>query len=193
MADTPSTMLLPLRTKMPAFSLPDFDGTIHQSTEYEGKPVLVAFICNHCPFVKHVAAVFSSKAREYQEMGVGVVAITSNDVDSHPEDAPEKMREFADEHGFTFPYLYDESQEVAKSFKAACTPDFFLFDSDHRLAYRGQFDDSRPSKDVPVTGSDLTEAVKAVASGKEVPGKQKSSLGCNIKWKPDNEPEYYGN
>jgi peroxiredoxin len=191
MAETPSTMVK-LGTPLPEFELPDYDGTVHKSEEYAGTPLLVVFICNHCPFVKHVVGVFSRKAGEYQQKGVAVVAISSNDTESHPEDDPAHMKEFAEEHGFSFPYLFDESQDVAKRYQAACTPDFFLFDASHRLAYRGQFDSSRPSNDVPVTGEDLTAAVDKVVRGEAVPTDQTPSVGCNIKWKPGNEPAYFG-
>ena len=187
MAETPSNML-PLGTKMPEFTLPDFNGTEYSTEQFAGKPVLMVFMCNHCPFVKHVADVLAERAREYRDMDVEVVGINSNDVSSHPEDAPEKMKEFAEERGITFPYLVDETQEVAKAYSAACTPDFFLFDADHKLVYRGQFDGSRPSNDVPVSGEDLTAAVKAMVEGSPVPSEQKPSVGCNIKWKSGNEP-----
>ena len=187
MAQTPSTML-PLGTDMPEFTLPDFDGRSYSSGRLAGKPVVVVFMCNHCPFVKHVADVLAERAREYNTLGVEVVAINANDISTHAEDAPEKMKEFAAERGISFPYLVDETQEVAQAYHAACTPDFFLFDASHKLVYRGQFDGSRPSNDVPVTGEDLTAAVTAVASGTPVPADQKSSVGCNIKWKPGNEP-----
>jgi peroxiredoxin len=191
MAETPSTML-PLGTPMPEFELPDFDGTMHSSRNFAGKPLLVVFICNHCPFVKHIVDVFSRKARDYQKQGVGVVAISSNDIGAYPQDDPEHMKQFAREHDFSFPYLYDESQDVARSFRAACTPDFYLFDAKHTLVYRGQFDASRPSNDVPITGEDLTRAVDHVVRGEAVPSEQKPSVGCNIKWKPGHAPEYFG-
>ncbi len=187
MAETPSRML-PLGTPMPEFTLPDFDGNDFSSSRLAGKPAVVVFMCNHCPFVKHVADVLARRADEYRDMGVEVVGINANDVSSHPEDAPPKMKEFAAERGISFPYLVDASQVVAQAYSAACTPDFFLFDADHKLVYRGQFDGSRPSNDVPVTGADLSAAVKAVASGEPVPADQKPSVGCNIKWKSGNEP-----
>ena len=191
MAETPSTMVK-LGTRMPEFELPDVDGATYKSSDYEGTPLLVAFICNHCPFVKHVADVFAEKAREYRAQGVEVVAVSSNDVEAYPQDDVTHMKAFAAEHGFSFPYLYDETQDVARRYQAACTPDFFLFDADHNLVYRGQFDDSRPSNDVPVSGADLSEAVARVARGETVPSDQKPSVGCNIKWKPGNEPPYFG-
>ena len=189
MAATPSTML-PLGTEAPDFGLPDTTGTTVQKNDFAGQPLVVAFICNHCPYVKHVIGQFSQVARKYQEQGVAVVAISSNDVGSYPEDSPEKMREFATENGFSFPYLYDESQEVARAYQASCTPDLFLFDKDHRLVYRGQFDGSRPGNDEPVTGADLTAAVEALVSGKPIPNEQTPSVGCGIKWKEGNTPPF---
>ncbi len=153
---------------------------------------MVAFICNHCPFVKHLRTAFAQFAREYQARGVAVVAINSNDIEAYPQDGPQGMAEEAQSAGYTFPYLLDATQEVAKAYKAACTPDFFLFDGQRRLAYRGQFDASRPGNGVPVTGSDLRAACDAVLSGAPVSAEQKPSIGCNIKWKPGNEPDYYG-
>lgn len=190
MAETPSTMA-PLGTKMPPFELPDPDGTVYSSDQYAGKPLLVIFMCNHCPFVKHLVDKLAERAKEYQQMGVSVVGIMPNDLTDHPEDGPEYMKSFAKEHGMDFPYLFDESQEVAKRFQAACTPDFFLFDSNHTLVYRGQFDSSRPGNDESVTGNDLTAAVRNLVEGKEIPDKQTPSVGCNIKWKPGNEPGYF--
>jgi len=191
MAETPSTML-ELGTKAPYFRLPDFDGKMYSLDDYRGRPLLVVFICNHCPYVKHVIGRFSELAKEYQAKGVAVVTINSNDIEAYPEDAPDKMREFARQHGFTFPYLFDESQEVAKAYRAACTPDFYLFDRDHRLVYRGQMDGSRPGNNVPVTGEDLTRAVENLLAGRPIPEDQRPSVGCNIKWKPGNEPDYFG-
>ncbi len=192
MARTPSTMLA-LGTPAPAFSLPEpLTGRIVKLGDFSGKPLLVVFSCNHCPFVKHILQGLVQFAREYQTKGLAVVMISANDVTNYPEDSPEKMAELARQAGFTFPYLYDESQEVAKAYQAACTPDFFLFDAHHRLAYRGQFDDARPGNDVPVTGHDLRAACDAVLSGKAPSAGQKPSLGCNIKWKPGNEPAHYG-
>jgi thiol-disulfide isomerase/thioredoxin len=153
--------------------------------------VLVVFICNHCPYVKHIRSRFAELAKEYQTQGVGVVAINSNDADNYPEDRPEKMAEEIKQVGYAFPYLYDGSQEVAKAYRAACTPDFYLFDRDRRLVYRGQFDDSRPGNGRPVTGADLRAALDAVLAGRPVPGNQRASLGCNIKWKRGNAPDYY--
>jgi thiol-disulfide isomerase/thioredoxin len=153
--------------------------------------LLVAFICNHCPYVKHIRSAFAELAKEYQAQGVGVVAINSNDADSYQEDRPEKMAEEIKQVGYKFPYLYDESQEVAKAYRAACTPDFYLFDGDRRLVYRGQFDDSRPGNGRPVTGADLRAALDAVLAGRPVSSNQRPSLGCNIKWKRGNAPDYF--
>jgi thiol-disulfide isomerase/thioredoxin len=154
--------------------------------------LLVAFICNHCPYVKHVAAELAVLGAEYQKRGAGVVAINSNDVENYPDDSPAKMAEEVKSRGYTFPYLYDETQAVAKSYGAACTPDFYVFDTDRKLVYRGQMDSSRPDSGKPVTGEDLRAALDAVLNGKPVSVNQKPSLGCNIKWKAGNEPPYYG-
>ncbi len=191
MAQTPSTMI-PLGTPAPDFSLPDtVTGETVSLSDFKGKPaLLVMFICNHCPFVIHIREKLVEFCKQYQDKGVGIVAISANDVSTHPDDSPDKMRECADQFGFTFPYLYDESQEVAKAYSAACTPDFFLFDNDHKLAYRGQFDDSRPGNDAPVTGADLAAAIDALLAGDAPPSQQKPSVGCNIKWKAGNEPPY---
>ena len=183
----------------PDFSLPATDGGLHTLRDVAGeKATLVAFICNHCPFVLHIVDGFVEFAREYQDKGVGVVAVSSNDVEAHPEDGPEQMAAFAKEHGFTFPYLYDKEQEVAKAFKAVCTPDFFLYDANLELAYCGQFDGSRPRTEhskgertrLPVTGKDLRAAVDAVIAGRPVPEPQRPSNGCSMKWKAGNEPEW---
>ncbi len=191
MARTPSTML-PLGTAAPDFSLPNVDGRIVSLEEFKGAPALVvAFICNHCPYVKHVASPFAELAREYQDKGAGVVAINSNDAASYPADSPEQMVHEAENRGYTFPYLYDEDQSTAKAYRAACTPDFYVFDRDCKLVYRGQMDSSRPDSGIPVTGKDLRAALDAVLSGRPVSADQKPSLGCNIKWKPGNEPEYF--
>jgi peroxiredoxin len=190
MAETPSTMRA-LGTPAPDFELPDPSGKMHRKSDYQNKPLLVGFICNHCPFVKHVADRLGELTAELERKGMGVVLISANDVESHPEDAPAKMAEFAEERGITVPYLYDESQEVAKAYEAACTPDFFLFDAAHRLVYRGQFDDSRPGNEVPVTGENLRSAAEAVLIGESPKGEQKPSVGCNIKWKKGNEPAFY--
>jgi len=188
MVQTLSTML-PLGTNAPQFRLPDPSGKWVSLDDYKGKPaLLVAFICNHCPYVKHIRSRFADVANDYQARGVGVVAINSNDVANFPEDSPEKMAEEIRNVGYRFPYLYDESQEVAKAYQAACTPDFYVFDRDQRLVYRGQFDSSRPKNDQPVTGADLRAALDAVLKGQPVLADQKPSLGCNIKWKAGNEP-----
>jgi peroxiredoxin len=191
MAATPSTML-ELGTALPPFRLRDLSGKAVTSSDFAGsKGVLVAFICPHCPYVRHVRSEFARLAKGFQERGVAVLAINSNDVTAFPDDSPDGMRKEADEVGYTFPYLFDEMQDVAKAFRAACTPDFFLFDARQRLVYRGQFDDSRPKSEVPVTGNDLKAAVDAVLAGKPVSADQRPSLGCNIKWKQGAEPEYF--
>lgn len=187
----PSTMLK-IGTTMPPFELPDLDGNLHKSKDLRDQPILVVFLCNHCPYVRHIIDSFSEQAKKYQEQGVAIVGISANDVHEFPEDAPDKMKQFATQHDFTFPYLYDESQEVAKTFRAACTPDFFLFNENHRLYYRGRFDDSRPNNDIPVTGKDLTQAIQGMLAGETIPREQIPSVGCNIKWKPGNAPEYFG-
>jgi peroxiredoxin len=190
MAATASTML-PLGTAAPDFHLPDATGHLVSRDDFAGSSaLLVMFLCNHCPYVKHVAEEVVRLAREYQARGVGVVAISSNDVAQHPEDGPVRMAEVAAAMGATFPYLYDEAQDVAKAYHAACTPDFFLFGADRRLAYRGQLDGARPGNDVPVSGHDLRAALDAVRAGTPVPEPQRPSLGCSIKWKPGNEPDY---
>lgn len=192
MARTHSTMA-PLGTPPPPFALPDPEGSVHALEDFSGAPaLLVVFLSNHCPFVKHIRAGLADFAREFAGRGLAVVAIGSNDVERYPADGPGKMAEEAREHGYTFPYLFDETQEVAKAYGAACTPDFFLYDGDRRLAYRGQFDGSRPGNDIPVTGADLRAAAEAVLAGRPVPGEQRPSLGCNIKWKPGNEPPWFG-
>jgi peroxiredoxin len=191
MPETPSTML-DLGTTLPSFSLPDFNGRMVSDTDFKGsKALLVAFICKHCPFVRHIRQEFSRFAKEYQAKGLGIVAIASNDTKEFPEDGPEGMKEEAAEAGYTFPYLFDEKQRVAQAFRAACTPDLFLFDGSGRLAYRGQFDGSRPKNDVPINGADLRAAADAVLAGKPAPAVQKPSIGCNIKWSPGNAPEYF--
>ncbi len=193
MVKTPSTML-DLGTQAPSFSLPDpVTGRIVYRDDFaDTKGLLVAFLCNHCPFVKHIVDEFSAFAAEYQERGLAIVAINPNDIETHPEDSPEQMVAEAGKRGYTFPYLVDESQEIAKSYRAACTPDFFLFDRDFRLVYRGQFDTSRPSLQTPVTGADLRNASDAVLAGIAPTDAQIPSLGCNIKWKPGNAPDWFG-
>ena len=185
--------MLDLGTPLPVFSLPDADGIVRSSDEVRGpRGLVVAFLCPHCPFVRHVRQEFARFAREYQPRGVGVVAIMSNDVAAFPQDGPAGMKQEAQEVGYTFPYLFDEGQAVAKAFRAACTPDLFLFDAAGRLVYRGQFDDARPGKNVPVSGHDLRAAADALLSGAEVPAAQRPSIGCNIKWKAGSEPDYVG-
>jgi peroxiredoxin len=192
MARTPSTML-PLGTQAPYFHLPNVDGRMVSIDDFKSAPaLLVAFICNHCPFVKHIAPGLAQLARQYQTQGVAVVGINSNDATKYPADSPEQMVHEAENRGYSFPYLFDESQDIAKSYRAACTPDFFLFDKDHKLVYRGQMDDSRPDFGIPVTGRDLRAALDAVLAGKPVAEKQRPSIGCNIKWKAGKEPDYYG-
>jgi len=188
---TPSTML-PLGTPAPDFSLPDTEGKTVSLCDFADAPaLLVIFMCNHCPFVKHIREELARLAEEYQEKGVAIVGINSNDVESFPDDSPDKMKDEVRSAGYTFPYLYDETQEAAKAYHAACTPDFFLFDADKRLAYRGQLDGSRPGNDVPLTGEDLRAALDAVLEGRSAAEEQKPSMGCNIKWKAGNEPEYF--
>ena len=191
MVRTPSTML-PLGTPAPDFALPNVDGrTVTLADAVGPKGTLVMFICNHCPFVKHVADQLAALGRDCLPRGIGVVAISSNDVSSHPADSPEQMVHEAEERGYVFPYLYDETQAVAHAYCAACTPDFFLFDGDRKLVYRGQLDASRPGNDIPVTGADLRAAIDALVAGRPVATEQRPSLGCNIKWKPGNEPPYF--
>ena len=192
MVRTASTML-PLGTQAPEFSLPDAEGKTVSLGDFADAPaLLVAFMCNHCPYVVHVADGLAKLAREYEARGVAVVGINSNDVATYPDDAPEKMAEEVKGRGYTFPYLYDETQQVAVAYRAACTPDFFVFDGQRRLVYRGQMDDSRPQSGIEVTGKDLRAALDAVLAGRPVPEDQKASLGCNIKWKAGAEPEYFG-
>ena len=178
---TPSTMVT-LGTRAPDFALPDTDGTTVRRADFEGKPLLVMFICNHCPYVKHVAAVLARVGNDLQRQGIAVVAINSNDADNYPDDAPERMVVEKSRRGYEFPYLFDESQDVARAYDAKCTPDLFLYDDGHRLAYRGQFDGARPGNGVPVTGESLVTAVQAMRQGNEMPV-QVPSVGCNIKWK----------
>lgn len=191
MAKTPSTML-ELHTAAPDFALPNtVDGKTVRLADFKGKPLLVMFLSNHCPFVKHVQGVLASLGAAFQRKGLGVVAISSNDISTHPQDGPELMKQEAREAGYVFPYLYDETQAVAKAYRAACTPDFYLFDRNHRLVYRGQLDASRPGNKVPVTGADLVGAAEIMLAGGDIPEAQMPSLGCNIKWKAGNEPDYY--
>lgn len=191
MVKTASTML-PLGSTAPEFSLPNVDGSTVSLGDVAGKDgLLVMFICNHCPFVVHLRKDLAAFAKEYQQKGLSIVGISSNDVDNYPQDGPEKMKDEASAQGYTFPYLYDATQDVAKAYHAACTPDFFLFDKNQKLVYRGQFDDSRPESGIPVTGADLRAACDAVLSGEPVPVDQKPSIGCNIKWKAGSEPAYF--
>jgi len=192
MALTPSTMQT-LGTKAPDFSLPDsVSGKQISLSEFRGKPLLVMFICRHCPYVKHIESELARFGRDYAGKELALVAISSNDAEKYPDDAPDKLSSMAKMLGFTFPLCYDESQTVAQSYGASCTPDFFLYDSAHALVYRGQFDGSRPGNAEPVTGRDLRAALDAVLSGRSVVAEQRPSLGCNIKWKPGNEPAYFG-
>jgi peroxiredoxin len=187
-----TSQMLPLGTTVPEFRLPAPDGTLHGPSDFEAaRALVVAFVCNHCPYVVHIAPTFGELGRRWASQDVATIGVSSNSLESHPQDGPEHMVDFARENGWDFPYVTDETQEVAKTFRAACTPDLFLFDGDKKLVYRGQFDDSRPGNDVPVTGADLAATVQAVLTGNPVPEDQKASIGCNIKWKPGNEPEYF--
>ncbi len=190
MVKTASTML-PLGTQAPDFSLPNVDGNTVSRSDYDGKPLLVIFMCNHCPFVVHLREQLAAFTTEYLGKGLGIVGVSSNDVENYPQDGPAEMVTEAKDAGYQFAYLYDEDQSVALAYKAACTPDFFLFDADHKLVYRGQFDSSRPKSDTPITGEDLRAACDAVLSGTPVPEDQKPSIGCNIKWKEDSTPDYF--
>ena len=193
MVKTPSTMS-PLGTSAPDFSLPDpgSGGMVSLGDWAEAPALLVMFLSNHCPFVKHIADQLADFGRDYAERGLAIVAINANDVANYPDDSPERMVAEVSVRGYTFPYVFDESQEVAKAFAAACTPDFFLFDADRRLVYRGQFDASRPGNDEPITGRDLRKACDAVLRGEIPSGEQVPSIGCNIKWKAGNAPDYFG-
>ena len=188
----PISTLLDLGTQAPEFSLPNVDGkTVSLSDFADQAGLLVIFMCNHCPFVIHLREGLAEFGKEYQAKGLAIVGINANDVANYPDDSPERMAAEVRQAGYTFPYLYDESQEVAQRYRAACTPDFFLFDRDRRLVYRGQFDDSRPDSGIPVTGKDLRAACDQVLAGKPVEDQQKPSIGCNIKWKAGNEPDYF--
>ena len=190
MARTPSTMP-ELGLPAPDFSLPDPSGRIYSLQDFaEAKALLVVFMCNHCPFVIHLREALSAFAREYQAKGLAVVGINANDITNRPDDSPAMMAEEIKRAGYTFPYLFDETQQTAMAYQAACTPDFFLYDGDRKLVYRGQFDGSRPGNDVPITGADLRAAAEAVLSGQAIAEQQSPSLGCNIKWRPGNEPDY---
>jgi thiol-disulfide isomerase/thioredoxin len=184
------SQMLELGTHAPVFSLPNFNGE-NCSLRDDASAFLVMFICNHCPFVKHVREELARIGRDYLPRDVAIYAINSNDVEAHPGDSPEMMKKEAETWGYEFPYLIDEDQTVATSYQAACTPDFFLFDADKKLVYRGQLDDSRPSNGVPITGKDLRTALDAVLNDSDVPTKQLPSIGCNIKWKKGNEPAYF--
>ena len=190
MVKTASTMLS-LGTQAPEFSLPNVDGATFSLCQFAGKPLLVVFMCNHCPFVVHIRPALQQFALEYQAKGIGIVGISSNDVTGFPQDGPDKMKAEAKSAGYTFPYLYDGTQAVAKAYKAACTPDIFLYDADHSLVYRGQFDASRPGNGLSVTGADLRAACDAMLAGKTVSSEQRASIGCNIKWRIGHEPEYF--
>jgi peroxiredoxin len=191
MSLTPSTML-PLGTTAPDFRLPDTNGKTVARDDFKNAPaLLVIFMCNHCPYVKHIRAGLAQLGRDYLPKGVAIVGISSNDVANYPADSPDKMKEEAQAAGYTFPYLYDETQAVARAYRAACTPDIYLFDRQQKLVYRGQFDESRPKTTIPVTGKDLRAALDAVLANKPVPADQQPSIGCNIKWKAGNEPDYF--
>jgi peroxiredoxin len=188
-----ASTMLPLGTEAPDFALPDPSGRVWSLDELaaEAPALVVAFVCNHCPFVVHIAERLGVVTADLMARGASVVAISSNDVTAYPQDGPEAMGRFAAEVGWAFPYLYDEDQSVALAYRAACTPDLYVFDRSRRLAYRGQFDDSRPKNDVRVTGADLVAAVEAVLEGRPVPAEQRPSIGCNIKWRAGNEPDYF--
>lgn len=186
-----NSTMLPLGTQAPAFRLPDTSGKTVSTDDFKGAAaLLVVFMCNHCPYVKHLRPALAQLARDYAPRGVAVVGINSNDAANYPDDNPAKMAEEVKSAGYIFPYLYDESQDVAKAYRAACTPDFYLFDNEQRLVYRGQFDDSRPGG-ATASGKDVRQALDAVLAGKSVSSNQKPSIGCNIKWKPGNEPDYF--
>lgn len=191
MSRTPSTML-PLGTEIPDFNLKDFNNKTFSNKDLKkGQPTLVFFISNHCPYVKHVRSKFVEIIAEYQKKGLNAVAINSNDIKEYPDDSPENMKLDAEKYNYTFPYLFDETQETAKEFHAACTPDFFLFDKNNKLFYRGQMDNARPGNEEKVSGKDLLNAIELVLSDSKPPEIQKPSLGCNIKWKPGNAPDYF--
>lgn len=191
MAETPSTMLS-IGTEAPDFTLPDtVSGKQISLADFAGSPLLVVFSCNHCPYVLHILESLTAFANEARGRGLGVVMISANDVGGYPADSPQKMAELAAEYGFEFPYCYDESQQVALSYRAACTPDIFLFDAAHRLVYRGQYDGARPGNQVEVDGRDLRAAVDALLAGEAISGEQIPSVGCNIKWRAGNEPDYF--
>jgi peroxiredoxin len=187
-----NSMMLPVGSKAPSFRLPDPHGSMVALSDFpDARAVVIVFMCNHCPYVKHLRGGLAQLARDYLPKGVTILGINSNDVENYPADSPARMAEEAKAAGYLFPYLYDESQAVAKAYRAACTPDFYLFDHNQLLVYRGEFDDSRPGNGIPVTGKALRSALDAVLAGKPVSPQQKPSLGCNIKWKPGNEPDYF--
>jgi len=191
MVRTASTMLS-LGTQAPDFALINIDGKTVSLSDFRGKKALVViFMCNHCPYVKHVAAELTHVSNDYMPKGIGFVGISSNDIVAHPDDSPEMMKAEAAKQGYAFPYLFDADQSVAVAYKAACTPDIFVFDSSHRLVYRGQLDDSRPKTDKPLTGKDLRSALDSLLAGEPVSSEQRASIGCNIKWKNGGEPEYF--
>jgi peroxiredoxin len=191
MVRTASTML-PLGTVAPHFSLLDIHGKMVSLSDFRGKKgLVVVFMCNHCPYVKHVAPELVRIVNDYKDQGIAFVGISSNDVEAYPADSPESMKQEAAQQGYTFPYLYDADQSIAKAYRAACTPDFFIFDANQQLAYRGQMDDSRPKTDRPLTGKDLREALDCLLAGKPISDQQKPSIGCNIKWRPNMEPDYF--
>ncbi|MGH3906300.1 MAG: thioredoxin family protein [Pseudonocardiaceae bacterium] len=184
-----NSFMVPLGTPAPAFALPALDGqTVSPASLAAGRPLLVMFLSNHCPYVRHIEQHLGSLVAEYADRNLAAVAISSNNIDSYPDDGPAGLAEQVERAKFTFPYLLDAGQEVAKAYRAACTPDFFLYDAEHQLAYRGEFDESRPRNDVPITGQALRTALDHVLAGKPVPEPQVPSMGCNIKWKPGNEP-----
>ena len=184
--------MLPLGTTAPDFKLPDTnDKTVSPADFKDKSALLVLFICNHCPYVKHIRTGLAELGRDYASRNVAIVGINSNDVANYPDDSPAKMKEEVQSARYTFPYLYDESQAVAKAYRAACTPDIYLFDKNRKLVYRGQFDDSRPGNGIPVTGKDLRAALDTLLTGKPLSPNQKASMGCNIKWKSGNEPDYF--
>lgn len=192
MVKTASTML-PLGTLAPDFQLPDVvSNQIISLKTFKDQALLLMFICQHCPFVKHLEQELANIGHDYCQQSLGIVAISANDVTNYPNDSPQKLKEMAQRLKFNFPLCYDETQQVSKAYTAACTPDFFLFDARRQLIYRGQLDDSRPSNDLPVTGKDLRQAIDAALQGKTIDSVQKPSIGCNIKWKPGNEPQYFG-
>lgn len=191
MSETPSTML-EIGSQAQDFSLPEpASGKQVSLADFNAKPLLVVFSCNHCPYVIHILDSFTAFANQAQNSGLAVVMINANDVAGYPADSPQKMIQLVQQRGIEFPYLYDESQQVALAYRAACTPDFFLFDSAHRLVYRGQYDGSRPGNNVAVSGDDLRAAVDALQSGGTIPAEQTPSVGCNIKWRAGNEPDYF--